>query len=148
MKALSTYAELKPLYDVALSYYYGMNVGSEEANAAIASFNYYEDKLESIEVNSKLFENAAVNLKFATGAAAIYEVLAECVQYYEYTDATYSSKVATAMQTYEAKVAEYNSQVETINAEIELATQIVASLRADQVPVAILAIVNEYYESN
>lgn len=145
MSTALTYAELKPIYDEIIDkYFYSMNVDTDEVKAAIEIFYGYEEKLTAIENDTALFIDAAATISLAEmrGIESVYEVLVKCVVYYENVDATYSAAAAEALATYEAAVANYNATARGINAEINTTLGIVAALRANSVPVAILAVVN------
>ena len=121
-----------------------MNVDTDEVKAAIEIFYGYEEKLTAIENDTALFIDAAATISLAEmrGIESVYEVLVKCVVYYENVDATYSAAAAEALAAYEAAVANYNATATGINAEINTTLGIVAALRANSVPVAILAVVN------
>lgn len=148
MAAYSTYAELKPLYDKALAYYYLMNVDSDEAKAAIALFEGYGDALEAVEVNSALFVESSktLNILDRLGAAYEYSVLSDLSRYYPYLDVTYSDEVKTAMLRYEGLLKAYNDAVASANGAADKAGEVSCSLRSNQISVSILAAVNQLYK--
>ena len=149
MAAYSTYAELKPLYDNALAYYYLMNVDSDEAKAAIALFDGYGDALEAVEVNSKLFIEASKNLNIIDrlGVAIEFSVLSDLSEFYPYLDSTYSEEVKDLMVRYEGLLQKYNDAVISANNAADTAGMISASLRSNQISVTVLAVVNQLYKS-
>ena len=150
MTLLTTYAELKPLYDEALSYYYAMNAITDEAKEAVALFDSYDKALSAIEVNSELFVRVSMDLDFVDilGADIEYTLLSECSGYYQYVDATYSADTAARMAVYEQLIANYNSAVDTANGVVETSALVASALRADEIPVAVLAVINQLYKNN
>ena len=149
MRMVSTYAELKPLYDKALSYYYSMNVGTEEADAAVLLFDEYEKALAAIEINSVLFIETAKTLDIVSilGVSAEFSILSELSGYYEYVDVTFSDELADVMFKYESMVKTYNDAVNSANKAAETASNVSSALRSNQVSVAILAAVNQLYKT-
>ena len=150
MTLLTTYAELKPLYDEALSYYYAMNAITDEAKEAVALFDSYDKALSAIEVNSELFVIVSQDLDFVDilGADIEYALLSECSGYYQYVDATYSADTAARMAVYEQLIANYNGAVDTANGVVETSALVASALRADEIPVAVLAVINQLYKNN
>lgn len=149
MSAFSTYAELKPIYDNALSYYYLMNVDSDEAKAAIALFEGYGDALKTIEINSALFVESSKNLNIIDrlGVTVEYSVLSDLSKFYPYLDATYSDEVKTLMLRYDGLLKDYNDAVISANNAADTASEISSSLRSNQISVTILAVVNQLYKA-
>ena len=104
MEGLTTYAELKPIYDEALSYYYVMNVTDDKdpvfAKAiedAVATFDVYDRRITAIEVNTELFLKSITDLDLMIGVGMglkiEFQILSECAPYYEYLDMTYVEMV-------------------------------------------------------
>ena len=149
MTLLTTYAELKPLYDEALSYYYAMNAITEEAKTAVALFDAYDKQLTAVQVNSELFLRSAVELQYVDliGVEGEYAALSECSKYYEYVDATYSENIAPQIALYERLVASYNLAVDSANETLEGSSVVASSLRANEIPVAVLAVINQLYKN-
>jgi len=150
METLTTYAELKPYYDEAISsYYYAMNAETEEAIAAVAKFDEYDVWLRGVETNAALFIAVSMDLDFVDilGAEAEFSLLSECAGYYECIDATYSEKLAERVAVYERLVASYNGAVSSANEAIEVSSDVVSALRAGQINSSILAVVNQLYKN-
>lgn len=149
MQTVTTYRDLKPLYETALSYYYAMNAITDEAKAAVALFDEYDKALISIETNSKLFMAASADIDFAEilGVDLEFQLLSECSLYYDYIDATYSDALASRMAKYETLVAAYNGAVDSVNDSVETSMCITAALRADSIPSAVLAVITEIYKN-
>lgn len=103
MEGLTTYAELKPIYDEALSYYYVMNVTDADPvfaaslAEALATFDVYDKRITAIEVNTELFLKSIVNVDYKIGVGLglriEFQVLSEAAHYYEYLDMTYVEMV-------------------------------------------------------
>ena len=145
MSTARTYAELKPIYDEIIDkYFYSMNVSTDEVKVAIERFYEYEEKIVTIENETRLFirEAETISLAEKRGIEAVYDVLKKCVVYYANVDATYSNSAASAISAYEAAVENYNNTVSKMNSEIDSVFEITAALRTNAVPVAILAVVN------
>ncbi len=149
MTLLTTYAELKPLYDEALGYYYAMNAITEEAKTAVALFDAYDKQLTAVQVNSELFLRSAVELQYVDliGVEGEYAALSECSKYYEYVDATYSENIAPQIALYERLVASYNLAVDSANETLEGSSVVASSLRANEIPAAVLAVINQLYKN-
>ncbi len=149
MASYTTYAELKPIYDTALSYYYLMNVDSEDAKAAISLFESYGDALKTIEVNSALFiaESTNLNIIDRLGPTVEYSVLSDLSKYYPYLDATYSEEIQSLMLRYDSLAEKYNSAASSANNAADTASAISSSLRSNQISVTILAGVNQLYKN-
>lgn len=149
MQTVTSYADLKPLYETALSYYYAMNAITDEAKAAVALFDEYDKALISIETNAKLFMAASADIDFAEilGIDIQFQILSECALYYDYIDKTYSDALASRMAKYETLLAAYNGAVDSVNASAETSMYITSALRADSIPSAILAVIIEFYKN-
>ena len=144
MQSVITYKELKPLFEKATTFYYGMNTNSKAVKAAMALYDEYAAKLESIEENSKFFIEYVGTLKMAEKLSgvkkqdAIYEALVNAMMHVDGVDKTYAG-VANAYKTYTETLAEYNSGAEAINAEINGTVDAVCASRAGSTAATILA---------
>ena len=149
MSLLTTYQELKPLYDEALSYYYAMNAISDEAKAAVAIFDEYDERLTAIQINSELFVQASQDLDLISylGVEAEFALLSECALYYDYIDVTYSESIASKLALYEDLVNSYNLAVDSANEVVETSSLIGAALRSGEIPLAVLAVINQLYKN-
>ncbi|MBR5447050.1 MAG: hypothetical protein IKV40_01360 [Clostridia bacterium] len=147
MKTLTSYADLKPLYETALSYYYAMNAITDEAKEAVALFDEYDKALISIETNAKLFMTASADIDFAEifSIDMQFQMLSECALYYDYIDKSYSDALASRMAKYEALLDAYNGAVDSVNASAETSMYITSALRADSIPSAVLAVIITFY---
>ncbi|MBR5448015.1 MAG: hypothetical protein IKV40_06285, partial [Clostridia bacterium] len=150
MEILTTYAELKPLYEQALEYYYAMNAITDEAKAAVAIFDDFDKALISIQTNSELFIKASQNLDLIdlVDIEERYLMLSECALYYDYLDSTYSESIAKRMALYEQLVSAYDAEVDIANEVVDTANVISGALRADEIPVPVLAVISQLYKNN
>ena len=144
MKSVITYKELKPLFEKATTFYYGMNTNSKEAKEAMALYDEYADKLASVEENSKFFIEYVGTLKMAEKLSgvkkqdAIYEALVNAMMHFDGVDKTYTG-VANAYKTYTETLAEYNAGAESVNTEIEGTVDAMCASRAGSTAATILA---------
>ena len=145
MSLFTDYADLKPLYDEALSYYYAMNADTEEAKEAVRLFDYYDELLSSIEINSQLFISVSVKLDLLDylGVEEEFAVLSDCARYYDYIDVTYSANIASRVALYEQLAVAYTANVDAANVAVDTAADIVAALRSTQIPASILAVISQ-----
>jgi hypothetical protein len=145
MKAYSSYKDLKPLYDEAIqNYYYSMNVDSDEAKAALATFASYEEMIFAWELNGKLFVDNAKALSSARRTAQKYRALVNCAKYVDKIDAGVEG-VADALKTYEKVLGDYNEQIGAVNGEIEQAVDAACAVRTNSVAAAVLAIIKSIF---
>jgi hypothetical protein len=139
MSAFVEYKDIKPLYDEALNnYFYNMNLDSDAAKAAVATFNVYDAIIKATEENSKLFVEAANKLSAATKTKAIYLALVECAAYVDGVDASIDG-VAAALEVYNAKLSAYNAKINPVNTQIEETSSVVYSVRTVVVDATVLA---------
>lgn len=146
MASVYTYGELKPLHAEALSYYYGMNVDSEEVQAAIEKFDEYEEKLSLIEESSQLFLDKANLLSLVSSSKnqdTIFNAIMDAMLYYQYADASYSEEMGEAVENYLKALEAYNSGVDAINSEIDVAAAVSCSVRSNKISATVLATINE-----
>ena len=143
MSAFTEYKDIKPLYDEALNnYYYNMNLDSDAAKAAMATFEAYALIVNATEENSKLFVEAAGRLSAATKIKTIYKTLVECAAYVDGVDSSING-VAEALEVYNAKLSAYNAKINPVNTEIEGTVNVVYSVRAISVDPIVLATVKK-----
>ena len=150
MNSYVTYAELKPLYDEATTYFYGMNVNSNEAKKAIEQYLEYGDALEAIEENSQMFIGFVREIKLAgkmngqRKEEALFAALVSAMAYVDGVDKTYEG-VEEAVETYETALAEYNGVAEDINADISGINDVTCAVRTNCISGVILAIIKNIF---
>ncbi len=145
MEAYVSYADIKPLYDIAIEkYYYSMNSDSEAVRAAIEKFNAYEAQIEEWETNGALFVGYANTLKSAKRQAHVFRALVNCADYVDKID-TGVSGVAKALEIYNQKLAEYNETVEPVNSEISEVADVVCSVRTGSIATTVLAVIKSIF---
>lgn len=143
MSAFVEYKDIKPLYDEALNnYYYNMNLDSDAAKAAMATFEAYEAIIKAAEENSKLFVEAAKKLSTATKTSAIYKALVECAAYVDSVDESIEG-VADALAVYNAKLSAYNAKANPVNTQISETASVVCSVRTVSVNATVLATIKK-----
>ena len=144
MSAFTEYKDIKPLYDEALNnYYYNMNLNSDAAKAAMATFEAYAVIVNGAEENSKLFVEAVGKLAKATKTKAIYKALVECAAYVDGVDSSIDG-VAEALEVYNTKLSAYNAKINPVNTQIEDAANVVCSVRTVSVDATVLATVKKF----
>jgi len=148
METVITYAELKPLFDLATKYYYGIDVNTAEAQAAAQRYAEYRDILGALEVNGEMFIGYVKNAKNAGKYAgiqkqdALFEALVNASYYLELTDAGVEG-VADAIEYYEQALAEYNAEADIVNTEVSEAARVTCAARTNTISATILAIVGK-----
>ena len=134
MEGLTTYAELKPIYDQALSYYYVMNVTDEQDAAfaksiedAIALFDVYDKRITAIEVNTELFLKSIVDIDLlidvGMGLKLEFQILSEAAPYYEYLDMTYVELMYGVPEEDEAAEGETENENTDVTVDSETDTE-------------------------
>ena len=135
----TSYVETKAAYEVASVYYYAMNVGTAEAQAAIAIFDGVTESLKMLEEHSFLFIEQTVALGLAETARGKFEALVECAKYVPTIEFAIDG-VEEAYGVYAEKLQEYNDMITAPNKEIEASVSVVASTRANCSSPALVAI--------
>ena len=138
MGAYVTYTELKPLYDEALTYYYSINLESDEAVAAVDKFHEYEQMLLAAEVSSAMFIGAVDAINAADGKGELYEAIVKCQKYFAEADESIEG-VSDAITKYEKALADYTAATDAANEQIAEANSVVCSVRTMSIAEAILA---------
>lgn len=139
LQTLGTYAEIKPVYDEAMIYYYAMNIGSEEAQAAIAVFDAYTEALSAIEEASARFIILAQTLEGRSGDD-LYAALVECAYYASIADGSIEG-VSDAMAQYKTAYDAYATAIGLANSEILAAGVAVGSVRVCAGVAPIIAVI-------
>ncbi len=123
-----TYAEKRLAYDLATAYYYAMNVGSAEAQAAIAIYERVGDELELIDECSAGLKAAVVRLSAAETVEDKYAALVDCC-----ANAKYASEdiegVTEALAEYQEAYDEYNVAINGAREDLDCSVTVVGSLR-------------------
>ncbi len=149
LTSVTSYAEKREIADLATTYYYGMNVDSEDAAEAIAVYNEivaelnddefvatsfllatmvlevlnsYEDYEEEIPEEEKLTEAERKDSRYMILALGSYIREAVNVQI---------PGVEEAVEIFDAEFTEYAQQVEMINSDIEDATGVALAARTN-----------------
>lgn len=136
----TTYAEKKALYSRASEYYYAMNVGSAEAQAAIREYEALVAELKSIECASEEFICATLLLPTAETADQYFAYLVDATVYYSKIDASIDG-VKDALDVYSAAKDAYNLKVRAANSQLIECGDAVVSLRANCGLSAIISVV-------
>ena len=144
MSSVVTYKELKPLYDEALSYFYVMNIDSNEAQKAIEEFYVYQDKLAFAEENSAMFIGFANQLRKTSKIRDIYPLLVKCKALLESID-TDIDGVASALEIYNNKLDEYSKAIAPTNSVVEETNSVVCSTRVFSITNAILEVIKSIF---
>ncbi len=145
MKAYTEYGDLKPLYqDAVENYYYNMNVDSDAAKAAIATFAEIEEKINSWELASNLFVDHAKDLASARRSNQIYKALVNCTAQLDAISIDCEG-VEDALKVYNEKLAAYTERTDAVNNEISASIDIVCSARTNVVAVTVLAIIKKIF---
>ena len=139
------YADIKPLYDKALTtYYYAMNTDSPEAKAAATRFNEYGEWLTALEENSAMFVGYSKNLT-SKRQAQKYRALVNCAKCIEEGVDEGIDGVKKAMETYNEALAEYNASIGAVNGELSEVTDVVSAVRSNSVASTVLAIIKRIF---
>ena len=134
------------LYDasqIALQYYYFMEINSDEVKAAIAEYAKYERKLIDWQINSDLFIEtvSALNTEEASTRAGMYKILAKACALKPLANDTYEG-MSEALSLYNAKYSEYMSVASVINAEVE---QTVTVALAEREIFDVLGVISKFF---
>ena len=135
-----TYAQKRDLYDRATPYYYAMNVGTEEAQAAVALYDALTLELKVVEDASAGLIEAVMLLPTALDADTYFNYLVDAALCYDIVDASIEG-VADAMKSYEAVRDAYNLKVNTDNAQLLECGDALGSLRANCGLSAIISVI-------
>ena len=123
------YKERKAAYDKATVYYFSMNVGSDEAKAAIEIYESVGRELALIESSSQALMAAVAEYNTAEDADGKYTALSKCCYYAQFVDKEYEG-VSVALEAYAAAYAGYNAEITAANNDVVNSASVVASARA------------------
>jgi len=135
-----TYAEKRAIYDRATPYYYAMNVGSEEAQAAVALYDALTAELKAVEDASAALIETVMLIPTAVDADSYFAYLVEATVYYRLADASIEG-VSEAIEIYTAARDAYNLKVNTDNAQLIECGDALGSLRANCGLSAIISVI-------
>ena len=148
------YADIKPLYDKATTYYYGINVDDAAALAAAEVYAMYRELIAYYEATAEIFIGYVTSLNAANDPTltvlekedAIFVALTNSMAYASLVDEGVAG-VAEAMATYEAALTDYNAETEIVNSEISGTTQITCATRTGYISTTVLAIISKLFEN-
>lgn len=129
MKQMTTYAQIKPLFDQATDCYYGMDIPDEETMAAVAYYEELGDKLALMETDSVILEEAVADISAAKDKDALYAALVKGYTCLENVDATMEG-VKEILDAFNAAYNEYMASIGAMNGELSSATDVVSSVRS------------------
>lgn len=143
MQAYVTYEELKPLYDEAIKkYYYSMNVDSAEAQAAVETFEEYQQMILEWESNSEMFIKEVAKLTSARRTAEKFRILVNCANYAQKADDGFAG-VSAAFEKYNAALEAYNADIEDSCIEVQETVDVVGAFTSNSVSSAIIAVIRK-----
>ena len=129
-----TYAELKPLYEVATEYYYTMNMNvsatGEDIDKYVEQYELLRARINATERDSVMFVSAASRIAAASDRSAKYTVLSECYSCLTNLDVTYEG-AAEAKALYDAAYEAYVAEIGVINSELDQTVNVVCSVRGN-----------------
>ena len=136
----SKYVEILAIYDKGLDYYYAMNIDTDEAKAAIATFEEYAEFLKECENNADLFIANVAKISTVRNENDLFKTLVMCAENVEYTykildgiaadnfDGLYG-QCKNAILTYEAVLNAYNEGVANINGIVDSVNDVIVATR-------------------
>lgn len=150
MDTVITYAELKPLFDTATTYYHSMDVESEAASVAVDKYNDYRIMLASYEENGAIFVGYAAmiaeadELEGVEKQDAIFAALVNCMTYVSLTDMGVEG-VAEAYEAYEAALEAYNAEAQSVASDVSESAKVTCAVRSECIASTILAIIGKIF---
>ena len=139
------YSARKAAFERATAYYYSMNVGSEEAQAAILIYESVGRELALIESSSESLMAAVAEYNTAKNADEKYAALVKCYYYSQFVDTEYEG-VSIALEAYEAAYKEYNAVIEAANNDVANSAAVVASSRGGSgFSAIVMSIINKIF---
>lgn len=137
-----TYVEKKALYDAATPYYDVMNVGSDEAQAAIAIYNSFTAELKVVEDASERFKDCMLYLDVCETKSDIFECLVEARIAQDDYDTSIEG-VAEALVKFNAARESYDSKVEAANNQLSESGYALGSMASNCDLAAIISVIIE-----
>lgn len=144
MLAYNDYTNLYALYIEAQTYFYGMNIDSEEAKVAIAIYNECEAKINEMTYNADAFAGYVSLLRSASTRAKQYQYLVECSKYVEFVD-TGITGMEAAVSIYTESLNDYNGVRTSSEAETSVLDTVACATRVFSVPASILAVIKNIF---
>lgn len=139
---VSTYAKKKELYDQATPYYDVMNVGSPEAQAAIAVYDAMTAELKAVEDASLKFKECVLYLDACRTRSDLFDCLVEAKIAQKKYDTSIDG-VEEALVKFNAALDSYNSEIETVNKQLSESGYALGSMVSNCGLSAIISIIIE-----
>ena len=144
MKSTKDYEQLKAIYNASLDYYYSMNIESEAARAALATFDEYSNYITEVEESSAAFIESATGINSLTGEK-LYSALVNCYSLID-SISTDIDGVAEAVDAYEEALAAYEAKTVVVNAEISTTSIVVCAVRYSPAVKPVAAVIKKIFE--
>ena len=129
MDGVTSYTELKEIYERATVYYYAMNLTGEDVMAAMAAYEQAGLELEEMEYASAMYLLAINGITGNTGDDEKYAALYTCSLFADMIDDTYEG-VANAKIKYAQLRSEYSSYSDEANECVIGAMDVACSVRS------------------
>ena len=129
IKQMTTYEQIKPLFDEATDCYYGMDIPDEETMAAVAYYEELAIKMSDIETDCVILGEAVKEIAAATNNDELYAALVKGYACIDNADVTVAG-VKANLDAYNAAYNAYMSTVGAMNDELSAATDVVSSVRS------------------
>ncbi len=129
IKQMTTYEQIKPLFDQATDCYYGMDIPDDETMEAVV---YYEElalRMNKIEEDCVILSEAVADIAAAETKDALYAALVKGYATLENVDTTIEG-VQANLDAYNEAYNAYASAVGAVNSELSSATDVVSSVRS------------------
>lgn len=142
LRTCGDYTAKKAAYNAATEYYYAMNVGSDEAKAAIADYNKVGEELKTIEAATAAFiDGVALMDTSLTGAAAFVQLSALCELKENVNVAVEGA--TDALEVFGEAYDAYCSVVSTANEEAQATAVTALTERVGKVSTGFLSVIYE-----
>ena len=129
IKQMTTYEQIKPLFDEATDCYYGMDIPDDETMAAVAYYEELAIKMSDIETDCVILGEAVKEIAAATNNDELYAALVKGYACLDNADVTIAG-VKANLDAYNAAYNAYMSTVGAMNDELSAATDVVSSVRS------------------
>ena len=142
LRTCGDYTSKKAAYNAATEFYYAMNVGSDEAKAAIADYNKVGEELKTIEAATAAFiDGVALMDTSLTGAAAFVQLTALCELKENVNVAVEGA--TDALEAFGEAYDAYYSVVSTANEEAQATAVTALTERVGKVSTGFLSVIYE-----